>query len=84
MGAVEHGKTGFRCRTLDHFLFAARNVSKLDPEYIRQRTIANYSIDRVRFMYQEYFSMLADLWKAGWYEEHPERTELDWLANNKA
>ena len=29
---VEHGKTGFRCHTLDHFLFAARNVSMLDPQ----------------------------------------------------
>jgi glycosyltransferase involved in cell wall biosynthesis len=64
---VEYGKTGFRCHTLDHFLFAARNVSKLDPQYIRQRAIVNYSLDRVRLQYQEYFSMLADLWKAGWY-----------------
>jgi glycosyltransferase involved in cell wall biosynthesis len=80
---VEHGKTGFRCRTLDHFLYAARNVSKLDPQYIRQRALENYSLDRVRLMYQEYFSMLADLWKSGWYEEHSDRMELDWLSRKE-
>jgi glycosyltransferase involved in cell wall biosynthesis len=75
---VEHGKTGFRCRTLDHFLFAARNAPMLDREYIHRRAVANYSMDRIRWRYQEYFQMLSDLWGKGWYTER-ERMQLDWL-----
>jgi glycosyltransferase involved in cell wall biosynthesis len=75
---VEHGKTGYRCRTLDHFIFAAKNAHKLDPQYIHDRAVANYSMDRVKWMYQEYFQMLYDLWDKGWYTQR-ERTELDWL-----
>ena len=40
--------------------------------------MANYSLDRVRWRYQEYFQMLSDLWKGGWYVEL-ERTQPDWL-----
>jgi len=76
---VEHGKTGFRCRTLDHFLFAARNARSLDREYIHRRAVANYSMDRIRWRYQEYFQMLSDLRARGWYAEHDDRTQLDWL-----
>jgi len=75
---VEHGKTGYRCRTLEQFMWAAQNVVTLDPEYIRQRAIVNYSLDRVRLMYDEYFKMLLDLWDKGWYTERP-RNNLDWL-----
>jgi glycosyltransferase involved in cell wall biosynthesis len=75
---VEHGKTGFRCRTLDHFIFAAKEAPKLDPTYIHQRAVTNYSMDRIRWRYHEYFQMLTDLWKDGWYTERC-RTELDWL-----
>jgi glycosyltransferase involved in cell wall biosynthesis len=75
---VEHGRTGYRCRTLDHFLFAAKNAPRLDPEYIHRRAVANWSMDRVRHRYQEYFQMLTDLWGKGWYAER-ERTQLDWL-----
>ena len=75
---VEHGKTGYRCRTLDHFTFAAQNVVNLDPFYIHKRAVANWSMDHVRWMYQEYFQMLSDLWGKGWYAER-NRTQLDWL-----
>ncbi|MHB8107925.1 MAG: glycosyltransferase [Candidatus Cryosericum sp.] len=76
---VEHGKTGFRCRTLDQFVWAAQHVGDLNPQYIHDRAVANYSMDRVRWMYEEYFTMLRDLWGTGWYELHPERQNLDWL-----
>ena len=75
---VEHGKTGYRCRTLDHFLFAARNVHTLDSQYIHDRAVAKYSMDNVRYRYQEYFQMLSDSWQGGWDTER-ERTQLDWL-----
>lgn len=76
---VEHGVTGFRCRTLDHFLWAAQNVHTLDPRTVHERAVARYAMDRVRWKYQEYFQMIQDLWGDGWYAEHPERTQLDWL-----
>ena len=76
---VEHGRTGFRCHTLDHFVWSARHVGDLDPHYIRDRAIAKYSMDRVRYQFQEYFSMLSDLYGKGWYEVHDDRQELNWL-----
>lgn len=76
---VEHGKTGYRCHTLDHFVWAAKNAHKLDPQYIHDRAVANYSMDAVRWKYQEYFEMLTDLWGQGWTEVHEDRKQLDWL-----
>lgn len=76
---VEHGRTGFRCHTLDHFVWAAQHVHEIDPWYIHQRAVANYSMDRVKWRYQEYFEMLSDLWEKGWYAMHSNRRDLDWL-----
>lgn len=77
---VEHGRAGYRCRTLDQFVFAAKNAVKLDRSYIYQRAHQRWSIYRVRNMYQEYFTMLYDLWESsGWHTLRPQRTHLDWL-----
>lgn len=76
---VEHGRTGFRCHTLDQFVWAARHVYEIDPWYTHQRAVANYSMERVRFRYQEYFAMLADLWGQGWSTIHADRREMGWL-----
>jgi glycosyltransferase involved in cell wall biosynthesis len=76
---IQHGKTGFRCHTMDDFVFAAKHVDELDPYYIHDYAVNNYSVDRVGLMYDEYFTKVQDLWYAGWYEIHPERTQLDWL-----
>jgi glycosyltransferase involved in cell wall biosynthesis len=78
---VKHGITGYRCHTLEQYTWAAEAVTKLDPVTIRDTAEANYSIQRVRCMYQEYFSMLAGLWGEGWPERRS-REQLDWL--NKA
>jgi glycosyltransferase involved in cell wall biosynthesis len=75
---VEHGKTGFRCHTLDQFVWAAQHVHELDPWSTHQRAVANYSMDRVRYRYQEYFEMLTDLYGDGWYTLK-ERSNLNWL-----
>ena len=76
---VLHGKTGYRCRTLEQFVWAAKNVDKLDPAYIREYAINNYSLERVGKMYNEYFNQVQGLFGKGWYEDNPARTELDWL-----
>jgi predicted O-methyltransferase YrrM len=76
---VQHGRTGYRCRTMDDFIWAAKNATKLSSEYIRTYAVNNYSLARIGKMYDEYFMKLNDLFGEGWYKEHPERTQLDWL-----
>jgi hypothetical protein len=52
---------------------------KIDPKKCREWAVNNYSMDRVRLMYHEYFKMIYDLFDEGWYKIHKNRTELDWL-----
>lgn len=79
---VQHGKTGYRCRTLEQFVWAAKNVDSLDPKYIHDYAVSNYSLDKVGLMYQEYFYQLQGLFGRGFYEDNPNRTELSWLRRN--
>jgi len=66
---VLHGITGYRCRTLDQFIYAVNNVDKLDTHQIRTWAATNFSMDRVAPMYHEYFSMIDSLWNdKGWYD----------------
>jgi len=75
---VLHGVTGFRCRTMEQFEYAARNIASLDPSNCRAWAM-NFSLKRVAGMYAEYFRMLDDLRRNGFYEPRPNRTELEWL-----
>lgn len=76
---VLQGEVGYRCRTMDDFLWAARNIDKIDPGRCRKYAVANYSMERVAKAYQEYFTKVQDRYEGGWYQEHPERKDLDWL-----
>lgn len=78
---VVHGVTGYRCRTIDQFIWAAKNIDKIKPQDCRDWAMKNFSLDRVALMYQEYFDKIHDLFSPGkgFYELHPERKELDWL-----
>ena len=70
--------TGFRCRTMDHFEYAAKHIGDLDPANCRKWAM-NYSLASVSGMYEEYFQMLLNLRGQGFYTSHPERTQLNWL-----
>ena len=71
---VQHGVTGFRCRTLQEFVDAVDSAAKLDPEAIREYALANFSLDVIGEKYERYFKRLQTLWGLGWYEL---RTTLD-------
>lgn len=76
---VLHGTTGYRCRTMGDFLWAAEHVQDLNPADCRTWAEANYSTDRVGLMYQEYFGKLWQLHQRGWYTVELKRGPLDWL-----
>ncbi len=77
---IPHGHVGYRCRTMEQFVWAAKNIENIDPHACREWAIANYSLDRVAKMYDEYFHMIMDLNEPeGWYKGNHQRTELDWL-----
>lgn len=78
---VIHGKVGFRCRTLEQFIWATKNINKIKPKNCRKWAEKNYSIERIRKMYEEYFDMLYRLYTndKGWYQLNNSRNNLDWL-----
>lgn len=72
---VKQGVTGFRCRTLDQWVWAAKEAAKLDRKKIREHAIATHSLDVVRWQFDEYFQSVYDRYMgAGWAQLHPERT----------
>lgn len=73
---VEEGKTGFRCRVLSDFLEATEKVGFLDPYYIRQRAIDNYSLPVIADKYDHHFRRLLKLWKTGWPFIEGEETDV--------
>lgn len=80
---VQHGVTGYRCRTLSQFVQAAKKTieRRNSPGYhenIMRIAIANYGIYKVAQMYDTYFRMLADLWGEGWYNIREDES-LEWL-----
>jgi glycosyltransferase involved in cell wall biosynthesis len=67
-----HGLTGYRCRTFDHMVWAARNIHKIDAHTCR-RWGENFTCNKVAPMYEEYFESINKCW----YTVNNNRTNLD-------
>jgi glycosyltransferase involved in cell wall biosynthesis/SAM-dependent methyltransferase len=77
---VVHGKTGFRCRSFEQFVWAAKNIDKISPVDCREWAGDNFSLERVALMYEEFFQQILNVGRReGFYLPNPNRTQLDWL-----
>lgn len=71
-----HGLTGYRCRTFEHFVWAAKNIKNIKPADCR-KWAERFSLDTVGAMYDEFFMSVKDVHAGkGWYEKHDDRTDL--------
>ena len=64
---VEHGKTGFRCRTEAEFLRALEHAVELDPDTIRSRAVSLYAVEAVAPAYMAYFDFVRHVHLHGGY-----------------
>lgn len=66
---VQHGVSGFRCRTLAEWLGAIDALDLLDKHDVRDYARSRFTTDVARVMYDRYFSQLTELDRDGWYTE---------------
>jgi glycosyltransferase involved in cell wall biosynthesis/SAM-dependent methyltransferase len=53
-----HGVTGFRCRTLDEMIEAARNIHTINPAKCREWAMSNFSVEVIGPKYERYFERI--------------------------
>lgn len=78
----KHGITGFRCKTFEQFVWAAKNIGEIKPETCRMWA-QRFSLGAVAPMYTDYFKSLADIKNGkGWYEPRDDRESLGFSSFN--
>jgi len=75
---VQHGKTGYRCRTLAQFIIAAQNIDKIKPKDCRDWAM-EFTLEKIAPMYDQYFKQMQELFGRGWYSKLDIKNEI----NNK-
>ncbi len=76
-----HGITGYRCRTMESFCWAVKNIHLIKPEACRAWAVKNFSMPVIALKYECYFHSIRNVTRGKnfFYDENPERTELDWM-----
>jgi glycosyltransferase involved in cell wall biosynthesis len=75
-----HGVTGYRCRTFEQFVWAAKNIDRINPQNCRDWAVNNFSLDHVAGMYEQYFQDVMNVYTGnGWYEPNGQRENLDYM-----
>jgi glycosyltransferase involved in cell wall biosynthesis len=64
---VEHGVTGFRCRTLREFLAAVESIEDLDREEIAWAAEQRWTTAITAPLYDQWLQRLLTLYDDGWY-----------------
>ncbi|HEV2225063.1 MAG TPA: glycosyltransferase [Candidatus Acidoferrales bacterium] len=63
-----HGVTGYRCRTFNQFVQAARHIGQISPIRCREWAQGMFDMNRVALKYEDYFQSLLDIRTGdGWY-----------------
>jgi len=60
-----HGKTGFRCKSLNEFFHSLHAIDIIKPEVCRRYAEENFTINTVSKMYENYFNHLIEGRKYG-------------------
>jgi len=62
------GITGFRCRTFNDFVCAARNIHKISPYHCREWA-SNFTLDSIAPRYEKFFKDVLNVHQhKGWYD----------------
>jgi glycosyltransferase involved in cell wall biosynthesis len=63
-----NGLTGFRCRTFEDFVNAAKNIDQIDPANCRKFG-ENFSLENIAPRYEKFFQDVMNVYKGnGWYQ----------------
>ena len=78
-----HGITGYRCRTMEEFVWALKNIDRINPQDCRDWALRNFSLEKVAGMYEEYFQAVLNIHGGqGWYQENPGRNNMDYAVKH--
>jgi glycosyltransferase involved in cell wall biosynthesis/2-polyprenyl-3-methyl-5-hydroxy-6-metoxy-1,4-benzoquinol methylase len=78
-----HGVTGYRCRTMEEFVWALKNIDRINPQDCRDWALKNFSLEKVAKMYEEYFQAVLNIHGGqGWYEPNPGRRDMDYAVKH--
>lgn len=71
---IPSGLVGYRCNTLNDFIWAAKNIDKIKPRDCRDYAMQNFSLDVVKWQFERWFQdnydryeSAVDPQKKGWH-----------------